>query len=109
MVLPPKPVHSVPHAHHSVTLRLEVLAASVSAASWQVHVYGEPTPAVIDLCASLSVPLHRFAWTEGAKAAGLDENAVYLVRPDGYVGFAAPANDAGTLRAYARTRELRFG
>lgn len=83
--------------------------APLTSLDWQVHVYGEPTPSVIDICSALRLPIHRFAWGEGANAAGLEENAVYLVRPDGYVGLAAPGGDANTLRAYVHAHDLRFG
>jgi len=83
--------------------------APLESLGWQAHVYGAPAPAVTDTCTALGVPLHTFAWTDGAKKVGLEENAVYLIRPDGYVGLAAAADDANALREYARAHELRFG
>jgi len=34
------------------------------------------------------VPLHVFPWTAEAERAGLERDAAYLVRPDGYVAVA---------------------
>ncbi len=35
------------------------------------------------------MPLHRFRFDERTEEAGLERDAAYLVRPDGYVGAAA--------------------
>lgn len=66
--------------------------APLSSLDWQVHVYGEVSAAVRDACAKLSVPLHRFPWAESAGKAGLARDAVYLVRPDGYIGYEGDAS-----------------
>ena len=47
-------------------------------------------------------------WPEFA-AAGVAENAAYLLRPDGYIAFADPAAKARSLAAYLDTRGLKFG
>ena len=72
----------------------------LKALDWQVHVYGEPRSGLADACASLRLPLHAFAWTPKAKAAGLANGALYLVRPDGYVALADAAGDPERLRRY---------
>ncbi len=49
-------------------------------------------------------PTHVFNWNAAANDAGLLRDAAYLVRPDGYVGLAMPAQTpegAGQLRRYA--------
>jgi hypothetical protein len=46
------------------------------------------------------MPLHVFPWSAGARRAGLKRDAVYLVRPDGYVGLADADADAGKLASY---------
>jgi hypothetical protein len=38
--------------------------------------------------------------------AGLKRNAVYLIRPDGYVGLAEPAADAAKLEPYLDKHRL---
>ncbi|MEA2490860.1 MAG: hypothetical protein QOH21_2652 [Acidobacteriota bacterium] len=54
---------------------------ALTSAEWQVHVYGEAKP-------DTAVPLYVFPWNAEAKRAGLERNAAYLVRPDGYVAVA---------------------
>jgi hypothetical protein len=41
------------------------------------------------------------------RAAGLACNAAYLVRPDGYIGFADMAASAEALRRYLDVWQLR--
>jgi 2-polyprenyl-6-methoxyphenol hydroxylase-like FAD-dependent oxidoreductase len=62
---------------------------------WQVHVYGEPGPGLAETCRTLDLPLHVFAWRTAMRKAGLTQDALYLVRPDGYVALV----DAGTRPA----------
>ena len=65
--------------------------ASLTALDWQVHAFGDgPEP-------QLSVPFHRFAWSDAARRKGFAPGALYLVRPDGYV---ACAGEAASVRAY---------
>ena len=74
---------------------------------WQVHVYGEPGAEVAQLCNDRQLPLHAFAWHREMRHAGLARNALYLVRPDGYVALADRAARAATLRSYLDARRLR--
>ena len=38
--------------------------------------------------------------------AGLKRDALYLVRPDGYIGLADPDADPGTLERYLDSRRV---
>jgi hypothetical protein len=67
---------------------------------WQVNVYGEATPELAEACRHLELPLRIFAWTEAMRVAGLARNALYLLRPDGYVALADPAASSLALRKY---------
>ena len=67
---------------------------------WQVHVYGQPTDALRTWCSDRDVPLHVFGWNAACAAAGLERDAAYLVRPDTYVGCAAPQGDTQMLETY---------
>jgi 2-polyprenyl-6-methoxyphenol hydroxylase-like FAD-dependent oxidoreductase len=75
---------------------------------WQAHVYGKPVPALQDVCRELNLPLHEFGWSDGAQNAGLKQDALYLVRPDGYVGLASSAQDVAELKSYVQNFQLRF-
>jgi 2-polyprenyl-6-methoxyphenol hydroxylase-like FAD-dependent oxidoreductase len=70
---------------------------------WQVHVYGQVPPDVAELCRTRDVPLHIFDSSRDAARAGLRRNAIYVVRPDGYVGLAQERTDVRQLESYLRT------
>ena len=53
---------------------------------WQVHVYGTPAKAIVDLCNARGIALHAFAWSDAMRTAGLVRDAALLLRPDGYIG-----------------------
>ena len=72
----------------------------LAAMDWQVHVYGEASQAVQDVCASFGVALREFPWNDAVWRAGLMHDAVYLVRPDGYVALAEPNARAHALERY---------
>jgi len=75
---------------------------------WQVHVYGSPHPAVADMCAGRGLALHALPWGPAAARAGLQQDAVYLVRPDGYVALADAEGASERLRDYLDARGLRL-
>jgi 2-polyprenyl-6-methoxyphenol hydroxylase-like FAD-dependent oxidoreductase len=82
--------------------------APLASLDWQVHTYGgEPAPALAEACRALGLALHAFPWSTAARRAGLRRAAVYLVRPDGYVGLADPDADPAKLERYLESRGLR--
>ena len=42
---------------------------------------------------AVNLPLHEWPWTPATQRAGLERDALYLVRPDGHVGFARSEPD----------------
>jgi hypothetical protein len=74
--------------------------------AWQAHVYGDRDARLAEMCAKKGVALHVFAWGPKAQDAGLQRNALYLVRPDGYIGLADQTRDAATLDRYLDHRGL---
>jgi 2-polyprenyl-6-methoxyphenol hydroxylase-like FAD-dependent oxidoreductase len=81
--------------------------APLASIGWQVHVYGKPRPEIESLCRDRGVPLHVFPWRPELRTTGLERDAVYLVRPDGYVGLADPRAEAAVLSAYLDARGLK--
>jgi hypothetical protein len=73
---------------------------------WQVHVYGDAAPEIQAACDGRKLPLHAFPWRPEMGRTGLRRNAVYLVRPDGYVGLADPEGSATTITRYLDARRL---
>ena len=82
--------------------------ASLRSVKWQPHVYGEAGNETREACAQAGLTLQRFPWSEAARKAGLAQDALYLVRPDGYVGLAAANNIAAAVRDYLGRLGLRF-
>jgi 2-polyprenyl-6-methoxyphenol hydroxylase-like FAD-dependent oxidoreductase len=74
--------------------------------AWQIHVYGDATPEIQAVCAARKLPLHVFPWRPQTGRTGLRRNAVYLVRPDGYVGLADAEGGARRVTAYLDARNL---
>ena len=79
----------------------------LSSLDWQVHVYGEATAEFRALCSGRSLVLHVFPWRDECRRAGLLRDAIYLVRPDGYIGLADRNAQPGALASYLDDRKLR--
>jgi 2-polyprenyl-6-methoxyphenol hydroxylase-like FAD-dependent oxidoreductase len=67
---------------------------------WQVHVYGEAGDGLENWCHRTGLPLHVFAWERAHEHAGLARDAVYLLRPDGYVALVEPSARVDALQRY---------
>jgi 2-polyprenyl-6-methoxyphenol hydroxylase-like FAD-dependent oxidoreductase len=74
--------------------------APLASLGWQLHVYGAVTEPLRAFAEDRSLPAFAFPWSDDAEAAGFAENAAYLVRPDSYVGFAAPGQDVAELARF---------
>jgi 2-polyprenyl-6-methoxyphenol hydroxylase-like FAD-dependent oxidoreductase len=75
---------------------------------WQVHVYGSVQPELAAWCATKNLPLHQFAWRSAHETAGLARDALYLVRPDGYVALADPTGASRALERYAGDHSIEL-
>jgi len=73
---------------------------------WQVHIYGDAAPEMRALCAGRTLPLHVFPWRPEMGRTGLRRNAVYLVRPDGYLALVDPKGSAAAVTSYLDARKL---
>jgi 2-polyprenyl-6-methoxyphenol hydroxylase-like FAD-dependent oxidoreductase len=80
--------------------------APLSSLDWQVHVYGDAAPEIRAVCEERKLPLHVFPWGPEMSRAGLQPNAAYLLRPDGYVALADPAGSATAVTSYLDARKL---
>jgi hypothetical protein len=79
--------------------------APLRAMDWQLHVYGVAAPELRRVAEAHGLPVHVFAWSPEAAAAGLARDAAYVVRPDGYVALADPRGRAvGGFLQRARPR-----
>jgi len=79
--------------------------APLTSLQWQVHVYGRARKELEAACSDLRIALCEFEWNKAARDAGVRDGALYLIRPDGYIGLADPEADVSRLRGYV----ARFG
>ncbi len=82
--------------------------APLASLRWQVHVYGAAAPELARPCAARDLPLHVFSFGPAASRAGIVRDALYLVRPDGYVALADPSADRARLERCLESRGLRL-
>ena len=80
--------------------------ASLAQMIWQVHVYGTATNGVREWCEVNKVLLTIFPWDRKYGEAGLKADAVYLLRPDTYIGLAAETSLPQALENYFAGRKL---
>lgn len=73
---------------------------------WQAHVYGDATPELKEACERRKLGLHVFPWRAEMHQAGLQRNALYLVRPDGYVAFADSEASTTGFSSYLNARKI---
>lgn len=76
--------------------------------SWRVHVYGAVEQPFRECVARCNLPLDIYPRTSATLHAGLDEQAAWLVRPDGHIALAMASQDLHELHRYLTARQLRF-
>lgn len=74
--------------------------APLNSRTWQLHIYGEATLYFIDAAQELHLELHIFPWSADLADLGLRQNAMYLIRPDGYLGLLHERQNETALDAY---------
>ena len=82
---------------------------SLATMSWQVHVYGDAGAEIEAWCAERRIPLHVFHWQDAYGKVGIIRNALYLLRPDAYVGLAAANAAPAQLERYCEDRAIQLG
>ncbi len=78
--------------------------APLASLAWQVHVYGTVGNELAATCTELGLPLHVFPWHEAMARSGFAKDALYLIRPDGYVALADPSGRPEALRVFLQGR-----
>jgi 2-polyprenyl-6-methoxyphenol hydroxylase-like FAD-dependent oxidoreductase len=72
----------------------------MKALSWQAHVYGVGRPELERFCVEHNILLHVRPWEDEYRRLGLEQDALYLVRPDGHIGFLDASQDVAALRRF---------
>ncbi|WP_199553737.1 FAD-dependent monooxygenase [Sandaracinobacteroides hominis] len=75
---------------------------------WQLHVHGEAGETLRKEAAAAGLVLHCLEWSDAAKAAGYERNAIYLVRPDGHVACVSAQQDLTEVRRLQARFGLKF-
>jgi 2-polyprenyl-6-methoxyphenol hydroxylase-like FAD-dependent oxidoreductase len=78
--------------------------APLTGVAWQAQVYGHASPEIASVCNARNVDLRPMPWTPACSEAGLLEGALYLIRPDGYIGLLDPKADVDRLQRYLDQR-----
>jgi hypothetical protein len=74
--------------------------APLATLKWQVHIYGDPNAKIAEFCAGALCSTNNFPWQAACHDAGIMRDAMYLVRPDGYVALADPEASVQKLAQY---------
>ena len=86
-----------------------VPGADVDDPEWRVRVHGAAAPDLARWCGQQGLRLHVCAWSPEAERVGLARDALYLVRPDGYVALADGQASVSTLAAFQAQHGLTWG
>ncbi len=81
--------------------------APLQSLDWQIHVHGKAAAPLREYAQRAGLPLHEWPWTPAALASGLQRDALYLVRPDGHVGFARSEPEIEILQTYVSQLGLK--
>jgi 2-polyprenyl-6-methoxyphenol hydroxylase-like FAD-dependent oxidoreductase len=82
--------------------------ATLSAMTWQIHVYGTASAELTNWCAGHRLPLNVFSWRSEHETAGLARDAIYLLRPDTYVAIADTSGAPNVLDRYFVEQEIQL-
>ncbi len=82
--------------------------ALLTSLAWQAHVYGDARAELRAFCVERTLPVHVFAWRDDMHGMGLLRDALYLIRPDGYVALADAGQQPDVLARYLDARGIRF-
>lgn len=82
--------------------------APLKSLDWQVHVYGSATESLKKYLAEkpvsrIQLSLHEFQWNSQMEKTGFQKDAVYLIRPDGYLAFLSAVQDADLINKYFKS------
>lgn len=68
--------------------------------TWQIHIYGTASNKLKFVAQALSLPIIEFNWVNEAGDKVLQQDALYLIRPDGYIALMEAHQDVAVLKDY---------
>jgi hypothetical protein len=74
--------------------------APLKSLNWQLHVYGNVTTRSRAVIAKWNLPIHVLPWNAEMKRKGIKRDALYLIRPDGYIAVAVDRNSPEAMGTY---------
>ncbi|UTE76787.1 FAD-dependent monooxygenase [Rossellomorea sp. KS-H15a] len=80
----------------------------LTSCEWQIHIYGKASEQLGKFKEESGAELHVFPWESPMEEKGLMENAIYLIRPDGYIAYTNQDQDLNSLKNYLQSYSLRF-
>ena len=82
--------------------------STLNTLDWQLHTYGETISGLRDYCSEIGLKFVNFPTRDETVGATLSHLALYLIRPDGYVGLALLRQDVAALKEYIAKHQLVF-
>jgi hypothetical protein len=79
---------------------------ALASLDWQVHIYGDAPAEFRAICAAQKLPVHVFPWRDKMGHAGFERDAIYLIRPDGYVALANSGHNSAAVEDYLRAHGI---
>jgi len=73
---------------------------SLKSLDWQIHVYGSASTRLKQTASELHIAVYEFPWSDKLAEDGLKEDAMYLIRPDGYIGLVSASENVEKLHTY---------
>lgn len=67
---------------------------------WQLHVYGKAEEALNEFLREKKLQLYEWEWNKAAEEKGFKQDAIYLIRPDGHIGWTNEEQDISQLERY---------
>lgn len=73
---------------------------SLQTLDWQIHVYGHVEEELSDFAKSNDLKIVQFDFNLEVESKGFLKDAIYVIRPDGYIGLAWPTQDIDPIKRY---------
>lgn len=79
---------------------------SLTLLDWQLHVYGKMTAEFKQFTQQQNIKSYEFAWEENLNKLGFEKNAIYLIRPDGYIAYADTVQNYQELHLFLEVNKI---